>query len=283
MRVLVTGGAGFIGSHLVTRAASRRASTCASSTTSERPQVENLAGIARDIELVRGRSARREPARARCLRRRRRLPPGGGAVRAAQRRGAGAHPRRERDRHARRCSRPRARAGVAPLRLRRLVRRPTATPELPKREDMPADPRSPYALQKSRARSTAGCTRASTASRPSRCATSTCSGRARIRTASTPPWCRASPPRCLRGQRDRDLRRRRADARLHVRRRRRARQPARPREAPRRRARRQRRRRPPHEPERAARGRSPEHRRDARRRRATSRRAPATCATASPT
>ena len=60
------------------------------------------------------------------------------------------------------------------------------TPELPKVETMPAEPAALRTRSRStRERSTAGSTTSSTASRRWRCATSTSSGRARIRRAST--------------------------------------------------------------------------------------------------
>ena len=55
------------------------------------------------------------------------------------------------------------------------------TPTLPKHEDMPTNPLSPYALQKLVGEQYRRCSRASTGSRRSRRATSTCSGRGRIR------------------------------------------------------------------------------------------------------
>ena len=60
--------------------------------------------------------------------------------------------------------------------------------ELPKRETMPANPRSPYASRQARRRGVhEPRTQAATASTRSRCATSTSLARGRTRTAPTPP------------------------------------------------------------------------------------------------
>ena len=61
------------------------------------------------------------------------------------------------------------------------------SPTLPKHEDMPTAPLSPYAVSKLAGESYCRAFSTSTACRPWLCATSTCSGRARIRRPSMPP------------------------------------------------------------------------------------------------
>ena len=77
------------------------------------------------------------------------------------------------------------------------------TPTLPKREDMPTNPLSPYALQKLVGEQYMQMFTRSTASRRSRSATSTCSGRGRIRLRRTPASSRSSRRRCSRTRRRR--------------------------------------------------------------------------------
>ena len=87
-------------------------------------------------------------------------------------------------------------------------------------------PRRPTACRSSAPRTTATCSPASTASRRSRCATATSTARARTRSAR-PGVIAIFCGKLLDGGRPDDLRRRPADARLRVRRRRGGRQPAR--------------------------------------------------------
>ena len=100
------------------------------------------------------------------------------------------------------------------------------TRALPKREDMPTDPLSPYALQKLVGEQYARCSPRSTASRRSRSATSTSSARGRIPSIALLGRHLALHHAAARRPAD-DLRRRRPDARLHLRRQRRRRRAAR--------------------------------------------------------
>ena len=180
---LVTGGAGFIGSSLARALVARgdRVRVIDNFSSGKR---ENLADIADRIELVEGdilddRALGRVDRRGRAG-----VSRGGHPLRPEVDGRADREPRRQRHRDA---AGPRGcrRAGV-----RRLVYAASSAaygddPALPKVETMPPAPISPYGGSKLAGEQYCRSTRAPTGWRPSACATSTSSARARIRSRST--------------------------------------------------------------------------------------------------
>ena len=100
MRALITGGAGFIGSHLAEALARRRASRVGARRPVDGLDSEHRAPEGAPVVPVHGRQRRQRAAAGRAHRRlRRRVPPGGRRRREADRRGAGPHDRDQRARH----------------------------------------------------------------------------------------------------------------------------------------------------------------------------------------
>ena len=147
MRVLVTGGAGFIGSHLV-RACLEAGEDVRVFDDFSTGKRDNLRDVARDVEVVEASVVDPAARRTRGAGLRGRLSPGRGRLGAAVGRGSRRHARRERHRHAPRA-RGRAARGRTARRVRELVARCTATTSVCRnRRTCPSRPRSPYALQK---------------------------------------------------------------------------------------------------------------------------------------
>ena len=231
-RVLVTGGAGFIGSNLVARAARARRRGARARQLLDRQPREPRRRSAATSRWSRATSARTSAS----------IPPSAGVEVVFHQGALGSVPRSvqdpltstavnvegtlnvllaARDEGVRRVV---ARLVVVGLRRRRHVpagREPGAEPDLAVRR---REARRRALLRQLH--------RASTGSRRSRCATSTSSGRARTRPRSTPRSCRGSSRAIADGRAGHDLRRRRAVARLHLRRQRRRGEPRSPRTRP---------------------------------------------------
>ena len=226
MKLLVTGGGGFIGSHLAAPTAARRATTCGSSTTSPPAAARTCSALGDDVELVEGDIQSYERVHNAVARLRGRLPPGGAAVGAALGAGPADQQRHERHRHAQRAAR-RARRGRAARRLRLVVvglrRQPRAA------EARGHAAAADLALRGLQARRRGLLPRLRRGLRPRDGGAALLQ---RLRPAPGPALAvrggdpATSSPRCSTGERADDLRRRRAVARLHLRRQRRRGEPA---------------------------------------------------------
>ena len=219
---LITGGAGFIGSNLA-EALVRDGERVRIFDNFSTGSLDNLAAIRDRVEIVEGDLRDYDAVQRAMQRRDLRLAPGGAALGRALGRRPAEQRRGQRARHA-----ARADGGARSRAVKRVVYASSSSAY----GDNPsaAEGRGPDAGADLAVRGVEAGGRAllprvqpsSTASRPSACATSTSSARSRARSRSTPRWCRSScAPRCKR-RAARGARRRRAVARLHVHRQRRA-------------------------------------------------------------
>ena len=193
LRWLVTGSAGFIGSHLVQRAARARPDGRRTGQFRHRPPAQSRRG-SRDGDrramapppLHRGGHSRSRRLPARVPRHRRRAAPGGARIGSALARRSDRDQRGRTSTASSTCWSPRATPACGDSSTRRRARPTATTRRCPRSRTSSAGRSRRTRSPSSSTSSTPTCSRAATACSRSVCATSTSSARGRIRTARTP-------------------------------------------------------------------------------------------------